>query len=140
MWKATLSKVIKHYGRLDFSIEYQDDSDGEVTTLTYSLRDATDQKIRNIARQEVKVLADLKSEVIDLPVGQMINIDPEPVVTPSPPTAAELARTAWFDDWRMLNKLSIMASNGLINQADTRITPLRLRLKDTWLDTYLDDL
>ena len=138
MWTATLIRAEKRNGRLDFEIEYLDDTDGEITRIAYSLQSATKKQVRNLARREAARLDALKSEVIDLPVGQSINIDPDVVPDPPPPTSAEIAREAWFDDWRRLNKLLRLANAGLLSMTDIRITNLQTSLQADWQNSYLD--
>ena len=143
MWTATLISARRTFGRLDFEIEYLDDSDGETTRLTYSLNNATKKGVRNLARSEVARLDAFKNEVIDLPVGQSINIDPDAVVPPPDSTPAELARRAWFDDWQRLNQLlRLIAAVPALEtaQATNLITNLKASLEADWLNSYLDNI
>ena len=143
MWTATLVRASKNHGRLDFEIEYLDDSDGEVTNLSYSLSNATKKKVRDLARSEVKRLDDLKNEVIDLPVGQSIDIDPDVPPPPTPPTQAQIDRAAWFDDYRQLQSILTVtaALPGLLTPGrQTIIDNLIASLEADWLNSYLDGI
>ena len=132
--------------QVDFEIEYLDSDDGEITRLAYSLTAPTKKQIRDLARREVTRLAALKAEVIDLPVGQSINIDPdivEPPTPPTPPTQAELDRNAWFADYRQLNQLLEVTTKVpalATAQATTLIANLRVSLEAGWRNSYLGDI
>lgn len=143
MWTATLIRALKNNGRLDFEIEYLDDSDGEIIRVADSLRSPTKKQIRDIARSTVARLDALKNEVIDLPIGQAIDIDPDVVIPPDPPTQAELDRRAWFVDYRQLNQLLEVTTAVpalLTAQAQTLIDSLRVSLEADWLNSYLDGI
>ena len=143
MWTATLIRADKNNGRLDFEIEYLDSDDGEITRLAYSLTAPTKKQIRDLARREVTRLAALKAEVIDLPVGQSINVDPDIVEPPTPPTQAELDRNAWFADYRQLNQLLEVTTKVpalSTAQATTLIANLRVSLEAGWRNSYLGDI
>lgn len=141
MWTATLIRAEKRNGRLDFEIEYLDDSDNEITRISYSLNSATKKQIRDLARREVARLDTLKSVVIDLPIGQSINIDPDAVTPPSDPTPEELARRAWFDDYQKLRSMLQVAETIpalLTAQTQTAIDNLRVTLEADWENSYLE--
>jgi hypothetical protein len=143
MWTATLIKAKRGFGRLDFEIEYLDDSDGETIRLADSIQNATRKKVRDHARSTVARLDAFKNEVIDLPVGQSIDIDPDAPIPPTPPTPAQIARRAWFDDFRKLQSmLTLMdAVPAMLTPArQTAIDSLRTTLETDWLNSYLEDV
>jgi len=73
-------------------------------------------------------------------IGKIIDLTPKPVTPPPDPTPEEIAKIAWFKDWRKLDRLIHLANNGLIQPDDSRITALQTTLKTDWVSSYLGDI
>lgn len=137
-WTATLLRLSKPHGRVEFEISYRDG----LTTIdkAYSFDRFNKTQVRKLARDEIARLEEVESEVIDLPIDVNIDLTPPVVVPPPDPTPEQIAKRAWFDDWRRLQTLLVLVDAGILQQNDSRISPLRTTLQDDFLDAYLGDI
>ena len=60
---------------------------------------------KRLAVAAVQQRAETESHSITIPVGTTMDVTPDPVVPPTPPTQDEIDEAAWFADWRTLNKM-----------------------------------
>ena len=76
-------------------------------------------------------------------IGQSIDVTPPVVAPPADPTAAELAKSAWFTDYRQLQSLLTVTTAVpalATTQATNLIASLRTSLEADWLNSYLGDI
>ncbi len=138
-WTATLLRLKKEHGRVEFEISYQDGTD--TINKAYSFERFSKTRIRKLARDEVARLEEVRTEVIDLPLDTNIDLTPPPPPPDPPaPTPAQIAKRAWFDDWRKLQTLLVLVDAGILQQNDSRITPLKTTLTADFLNAYLSDI
>jgi len=141
-WTAKLTNFERYAGMYHFSIAYLQD-DIEVFADSYSQRSVTKKGMRNLARRVAADLAANDTNDIDIPIGSVIDVTPDPAPPPATPTQAELARIAWFDDYRRLQQM-LQATADIpalaTTQADTAIANLRTSLESGWLNSYLDGI
>lgn len=57
--------------------------------------------------------------------------------TPVEPTAAELAKQAWEENWAKLQKVDQLIAAGVLTGAETAVVTLRNKVKDDFKPTYL---
>ena len=142
-WTATLLRLSKAHGRVDLDIRYSDGIDAPIDKH-YSFERTNRTAIRALARREVARLQEVKDEVIDIIVNQEIDLTPPPPPPASPPppapTPEELARDAWFLDWRKLQILLRLVDASILQPDDSRIAPFQVSLRDGLLNSYLRDL
>ena len=140
-FNATLLRLNKKHGRIEFEISYSDGTD--VVNKIYSFEKTNNEEIRKLARLEALRLQDIKDEVIDIVVGSDIDLT-EPVVSPPPlpppPTPEEIVKRIWFDDFDLLRRLEVLSGTGVILPSDGRIGLLKTSLKNSFLESYLDDM
>ncbi len=137
MWIATLLRAEKMHGRLVLEVAYSDDG-AEPIIERDNLVGATRKSVRDHVRRQVAKFEALKNENIDLPIGQTIDIDPDVVIPPTPPTAEEIARRDWFLRWNRMQRFVRLVDAGLLQADDTRITNLRTSLQADWDNSYMD--
>lgn len=76
-------------------------------------------------------------------IGQSIDVTPPVVVPPADPTAEDIAKAAWFTDYRQLQSL-LTVTEAVPALATTQsinlIASLRASLETDWLNAYLGDI
>ena len=135
---ATLTKAEEHKTYWKMEIEYNDEGDLVYETLRF--RGATLENLKAHAIAKVNQHEEIKTFDFTTIVGASIDITPTP---PTEPTAAEIAKDAWFKNYRQLKEV-----NALLAQAPAISTASRIQFRDNlqstvesnWLDTYLGDL
>jgi len=142
-YTATLTEREYKRGKWLFSILYIDTDTSESFERNYRRTSITKKEMRDLARREA--LAFIVNEVsdIDIPIGTTIDVTPDPVVEPDPPTQAEIDHDAWFDDYHKLNRmLAVVSSIPALGttQNNTAIEDLRATLEAGWLNRYLGDI
>jgi len=135
---AKLLKAVKSGGVWKLAVEF---SDGEETGVKhYRFNGTTTQQLINFIRSESKKLVKVKESDYSDHIGKEVDITDE--VIPEP-TAEEIAKTAWLNDYRKLNQmLSLIDSIPALatTQANKAIADLRTSLEANWLNSYLGDL
>jgi len=142
-WTAKLTQFEKIDGTYRISIEYTDSVSGETFYRQYRQPSVTKKGLRNLARREAETLAANETNDVDIPIGTTIDVTPDPVVPPTPPTQAEIDKTAWFDDWEQLQRIMAVfeAVPALATPArQTLADGLRTSLQAGWKNSYLGDV
>lgn len=142
-YTATLTALSRVRDQWRFSILYEDTDSSQNLEKHYRYNSITKKQMRDLARSEAAALLDNETTDIDIPIGTTIDVTPDPVIPPAEPTPEELARQAWFSDYRQLQ--SMLTVTGAIPalltvQAQTAIDNLRTSLEVDWLNSYLDGI
>jgi len=142
-YTATLTALSRVRDQWRFSILYEDTDSGQSLEKHYRQNSVTKKQLRDLARSEAAGLINNATNDIDIVIGTTIDVTPDVVTPPDPPTAEELARRAWFDDYRKLQ--SLLEVTGAIPalltaQAQTLINNLSASLEADWLNSYLDNI
>ena len=142
-YTATLTALARVRDQWRFSILYEDTDSGKSLEKNYRYDAITKAQLRNLARGDAAALLNNATTNIDVPVGATIDVTPDVVIPPDPPTAEELAKQAWFSDYRKLQ--SLLEVTGAVPalataQATTLIASLRTSLEADWLNSYLDNI
>ena len=139
-WTATLLRLSKAHGRVDFEIQYSDGIDDPINK-SYSFERTNKKAIRRLARQEVARLQEVKDEVIDIVVNQPIDLTPPPDPPDPPgPTPEQIAERAWFKNLNKLRVLLLLVDLGLLSGSDSRIAPLQASLIADFLNPYFNEI
>ena len=141
VWTATLDKLERENGKWSVNITYSDGT--ESYGKGYTFERISKKQLRDLARAEAARLLATKTTDIDIPIGTTIDVTPDPVIPPPDPTPAEIAKRAWFADWKQLKQLTELttAVPALATaQATTLMTTLRASLKADWLNSYLGNI
>ncbi len=111
---------------------------------SYRRNSITKTKLKALARAEAAAIdVNDETDITSNMVGATIDVTPDPVVEPDPPTAEEVARSEWFADYRKLQSmLQVVADVPALDstQSQTAITNLRTSLTNDWLNSYLGDI
>jgi len=135
MATAKLLDAVKRDNRWKITVEY---TDGAIVKVeSYSFAGVTAQQLKDFIRSKLSNRDSIKDADFSAFVGKEIDLS-QPV-TPDP-TAEEIAKAAWFDDFRKLERLLRLVNAGLIQSDDSRITALQTSLIAGWLNSYLGDL
>ena len=142
-YTATLTALARIRDEWRFSILYEDTDSGQSLEKHYRQNSVTKKQLRNLARNEAVALLNNATNDIDIVIGTTIDVTPDVVIPPDPPTAEELAKQAWFSDYRKLQ--SLLEVTGAVPalataQATTLIASLRTSLEADWLNSYLDNI
>jgi len=142
-YTATLTALARIRDQWRFSILYEDTDSGQSLEKHYRQNSVTKKQLRDLARNEAAALLNNATNDIDIVIGTTIDVTPDVVTPPDPPTQAELDRRAWFDDYRKLQ--SLLEVTGAVPaletaQATTLIASLRTSLEADWLNSYLDNI
>ena len=138
---ATLDKLARENGKWSVNITYSDGT--ESYSKGYTFERITKRQLRDLARSEAARLLDTTTTDIDIAVGATIDVTPDPVVPPTPPTQAEIDRAAWFVYYQQLTSLQRLTANIpalLTPQAQTLIDNLLISLEADWDNSYLDGI
>ena len=140
-YTATLDRLELENGKWSVNITYTDGID--TVREGYTLTSVSKQSLRDLARRDALRLFNAPTTDVDIPIGTTIDVTPDPVTPPPDPTPAEIARAAWFVDYRQLQSMlrATDAVPALLNtQAQTAIDNLRTSLESGWLNSYLDGI
>ena len=122
---------------------YTDTVSGAEIEKSYNYASITKKKLRNVARADAVAIESNETSDVDIPLGTTIDVTPDPVIPPDPPTQAEIDKAAWFADWRRLNRL-LELTTGVpalaTTQATTLIANLQASLETDWDNSYLDNI
>lgn len=138
-WTATLIHADDRQSHWKIGIEF---TDGVRTAQKgYIFKGSTAAQLKAFVRSKAAEFE--SSDGVDLLafVGQSIDVTPPVVEPPTPPTQAELDRTAWFDEYRSLQAMLRVTTDVpalLTTQAQTAIDNHRATLGANWLNSYLD--
>ena len=139
-WTATLTGLELRSGKWVVGVLYTDTVSGKTFARNYDRERITKKELRDLVRSEVTRLAAIETVDIDIPIGATIDVTPDAV---TPPTAAEIARAAWFADWERLQQiLAVTAAVPALATApvNTQIANLRASLASGWLNSYLESI
>ena len=97
---------------------------------------------KRVALAAVQQRTETESHSITIPVGTTMDVTPDPVVPPTPPTQDEVDEAAWFADYRRLQKALQVTTDipALQAAAQTLIDNLRASLAGDWANDYLDKI
>jgi len=88
------------------AIRFTDTDTGKTRVKHEYLRGNPDNAdAKRLAVAAVQQRTETESHSITIPVGTTMDVTPDPVVPPTPPTQDEIDEAAWFADWRTLNKM-----------------------------------
>ena len=138
--EATLKELRRHRGEWRFTIVYTNTVTGNIVEISGREANLTQKGLRNIARRQAELLANNQTTDIDIPIGTTIDVTPDPVIPPDPPTQDEIVEAAWFADWAQLNQLIDLTSAVpalATAQATVLMTTLRTNLESGWKNSYL---
>jgi hypothetical protein len=138
---AKLLDAVKHDTDWKITVEFTDGADVKVSSFRFS--GSTTEQLKGFIRREVLSREIVKTVDFSQYIGQVLDLTPVIPPPPDPPpplTAEEIAKKAWFSDWRKLGRLLELADRGLIDSADIRITDLQASLTADWLNVYLGDI
>ena len=142
VWLATLTDKREEHGRVWIEITFTQDS---VTHIrSHNLTNTDPKYVKSLLQRQVNEFdaVDVVNE-FPFPIGSSLDLTPNPVIPPPDPTPEEIAKAAWFADWRTLNQmLEVTAAIPalLTAQAQTQITALQTSLEADWLNSYLGDI
>ncbi len=142
-WIATLTRMRRVRDVWRFTISYFDDVNIETFEKHYRQPSLTKKGLRDLARNEAAALAANETTDVDIPLGTTIDVTPDPVIPPDPPTQDEIDKSLWFQEYTELKQLLEVTTNIpvlLTAQAITAISDLRTNLNLTWKNSYRSDL
>ena len=137
-WTARLRDATLENGKWNIAIIYSDGT--QELVIGYETATVNPERIRAKVRAEVARMNAASAEILSFTPGELIDISTAPPEVPPPPTAEEIARAAWFDDFHKLQSFFKLCNVGLMSVADSRITTLQASLTSTWLNAYLDGI
>jgi len=143
MITATLKVFEQVRGQWRITILYTDTVSGDEIERSYRRESVSKKALRDLARSEATTLETNDTNDVDIPIGTTIDVTPEPVVPPPDPTPEEIAKAAWFADYRKLQQLLEVTSKVPAletAQATTLISNLRTSLEADWDNSYLGDI
>jgi len=138
---AELKLAEEHNTYWKMKVEYNDD--GEISEDTFRFKGTTPASLKKHVQDNVSQYEEIKTFDFSTLVGTIIDVTPDVVIPPTPPTAEEIAKDEWFKDWAQLKEVNL-----LLNQAPAIATASRIQFRDdlqadveaNWLDSYLGDL
>lgn len=141
--EAKLTRLDYIQGKWRVSIRYTDTVSGRTKEEPYSFATVTKKQLRDLARRDAVAFTANEVHDVDIALGTTIDVTPDPVTPPTPPTQAQLDEAAWFADWETLKAMNyIMATlPGLANQ--TRLdaaAALEVSLAAGWKNSYLSKI
>ena len=139
-WTAKLTDFENRLGIWFAAIDYIDSNKIKSFSKNYQFDRITKKQLRRVARNEIARLVDTDTTDVNIPIGSTIDITPEVVIPPTPPTQAQIDRDVWFTDWDQLQKM-----NKLFTEIPAMATPamqatvtgLQSSLKAGWKNSYL---
>ena len=140
MITATLKVLKRVRGEWRITIQYNNTDTNNVIDRSYRRNSITKKGLRNLARSEAATIDDNQTHDIDIAIGTAIDVTPD---APTPPTQAELDKTAWVEDWRQLQRVQkvLDAVPALATTARQQIaTDLQTSLTAGWKNAYLGDI
>jgi len=88
------------------AIRFTDTDTGKTRVKHEYLRgNPTNADAKRLALAAVHQRTETEAHSITIPVGTTMDVTPDPVVPPTPPTQDEIDEAAWFADWRTLNQM-----------------------------------
>ena len=140
-WTATLKVFEQRSGQWNIVLLYTDTVNGTEFLRKYVRPNITKKQLRELARSEVTRLVQAEANDVDIPLGATIDITPEPVVNPDPPTQAELDKRAWFEDYGKLRSYKRLLDHGVSPTGiDAQISTLQASLLADWDNSYASNL
>jgi len=141
MITAELKLAEEHNTYWKMKVEYIDD--GEISEDTFRFRGTTAASLKKYVQANVAQYEEIKTFDFTTLLNTIIDVTPDPVIPPTPPTAEEIAKAQWFKDWAQLKEVNL-----LLDQAPAIATASRIQFRDNlqsdvennWLDGYLGDL
>ncbi len=143
MITATLTVFERVRDEWRISILYTDTDTDQTLEKNYRRTSVTKKQLRDLARREALAYDANDVTDMDIPIGTTIDVTPDVVTPPDPPTQAELDRIAWFTDYRKLQAmLEVTANVPALEtaQAQTAIANYRATLESGWNNGYLDGI
>lgn len=142
-WTAKLTQLQRVRSEWRISIFYTDTISSDTIQKSYRRASITKKQLKSLAISEAAALLGGETTDINIPIGTTIDVTPDPVIPPDPPTQAEIDRRAWFADWDKLNQL--LKITGTIpalatNQANNLIASLTATLEADWDNSYLSGI
>ena len=123
-------------------IEYADGAD--IRVISERFNGTTISELKDFARiKALKVDDIIASFDFTTVIGQSIDVTPEITPDPEPPTAAEVAKAAWFAKWYQLQRVQIVLKSipALATAQNLAFeSSLQTTLEADWLDSYLGDI
>ena len=140
---ATLTRLDRVKDKWLITILYTDTISNDTVEKTYNYASITKKQLRDIARADAAALASNETNDVDIPIGTTIDVTPDPVIPPAPPTQAEIDKATWFDECRQLKQIQqvFAAVPAIETPARTTImTDLQTGLQSGWKNSYFGDI
>ena len=91
-------------------------------------------------RSKIAELDAFDADVFPFPIGEVLDLS-IPAVSqpkPTPPTAAEIAKRAWLNDFYLMERYQRLIAIDVISADDSAVTVLQSSLATDYLPEYLE--
>jgi len=131
MWSASITSVAKKNAVSEVIVTFTDGK--ETVTQTYLVSDPT--SLKKIISDQINQYNTTDTFIATNPLGPVdLTVSPPPVLTPDPD---QLAQSQFLDDLRTYRGMQNAVALGLLPANDPSISALALKLKTTFLPSYL---
>lgn len=133
MYTAKLVGKTLNNGNLSVDVEFTNG----VNVLTETCRPSDETGLNHWVASRLKTLN--AGEEIAAKYAEGVTIDPNPVVTPPAPTAAEIARNEWLANYHKWTRVKLyLIDTGLFTGNEAKATALKAKVIDDFRPEYFD--
>ncbi len=139
---AITVELIKAEERESFwklGVEYVDTDTGKASR-DYFKFNGDDKSLKRYVINNLKVKEEVKSFDFETLLGTPIDITPDPVIPPTPPTDEEIAKSAWFDKLIKMERYQRLVNAKVMTGAETVISDLAAELIADFENSYFGSL
>jgi hypothetical protein len=137
-WKPTILRAEKRSGKWKSAVSY---SNGTETFSTgYNLDPMSKAKAESMLRAKIAELDAFDLDVFPFPIGEVLDLTLPEVLPaePTPPTAAEIAKRAWVNDFYLMEKYQRLIAIDVISADDSAVIVLQSSLATDYRPEYLE--
>ena len=138
-WTAKIIRAEKRNDKWKSAVEYTNGV--EKFSKGYTLDPVSEAQAAGMLRAKIAELDAFDIDVFPFPIGEVLDLTPPaptPPAEPTPPTAAEVSRQAWLDDYYSMEKYQRLIAINVISADDSAVAVLQSSLAIGYLPEYMD--
>jgi hypothetical protein len=137
-WTVKILRAEKRNDKWKSAVEYTNGV--ETFSKGYTLDPLSERQASAMLRAKIAELDAFDADAFPFPIGEVLDLT-IPTVTPAeptPPTAAEIAKRAWLNDFYLMEKYQRLISINVISADNSAVIVLQSSLATDYLPEYLE--
>jgi hypothetical protein len=139
-WTVKILRAEKRKDKWKSAVEYTNGL--ETFSKGYTLDPLSEAKAAGMLRAKIAELDAFDADAFPFPIGEVLDLTIPTVAPaePTPPTAAEVAKKAWLNNFYLTEKYQRLIAINVLSADDSAVAALQLSLATDYLPEYLEHI